>query len=61
MNDTEREDWVRNDEGLYAWWQSERPRQSLRTFVRANRAKIDEVIEKVTSGEKRHSYLKYGD
>lgn len=46
MNDTERENWVNNDEGLYNWWQGSR--LSMREFVRQNRKDIDKVIEKAT-------------
>lgn len=45
MNDTEREQWVNNDEGLYNW--QRRSRLSMRAFVRANRAEIDAAIESV--------------
>ena len=38
------EQWVNNDEGLYNWWQSTRPRISLRSFVRANREELRRVI-----------------
>ena len=58
MNNSEREDWIRNDEGLYSWWKGSR--QPIRTFIRDNREAIDEVIENVTSGKKPQSYLKYG-
>ena len=47
MNDTERELWVMNDEGLYMWWKSERT--SVRKFVRGNRKEIDTTIEAATS------------
>ena len=50
MNDTEREQWVDNDEGLYNWWRSSH--QSRRQFIRENRAELDACILKVTTGEK---------
>jgi hypothetical protein len=42
LNDTEREQWVSNDEGLYNWWRSSR--QSMRAFIRANREELDALI-----------------
>lgn len=60
MNDTEREDWVRNDEGLYNMWR--RSRLSMRAFVKKkNRKFIDEIIEAVSSGTKSAHYLEYDD
>ena len=32
MNDTEREQWIDNDEGLYDWWKSSR--MSKREFIK---------------------------
>ena len=58
MNDSEREDWVSNDEGLYDMWQ--RSGKSMRAFIRENRKLIDEVAGKVKSSTKRQHYLKYG-
>jgi hypothetical protein len=43
VNDDDREGWVNNDEDLYLLWK--RSRLSLRKFVRANRALIDEHVE----------------
>jgi len=43
MNDSERELWVRNDEGLYRAWRASR--QSLRAFLREHRAEIDAAID----------------
>ena len=57
MNDTERELWVINDEGLYRWWKGSR--QSKRQFLRENRTEIDAVIERMVSGEKRQHFLAY--
>lgn len=42
MNDSEREQWVNNDEGLYNWWKSSR--QPIRTFVRENRDELTKII-----------------
>ena len=57
-NDEDRRLLILNDEGLYNWWrESGLP---IRTFIRANRAQITEVIEYVTSGRKRQHYLVYG-
>lgn len=58
MNDTERAQWVDNDEGLYNWWRSSR--QPKRAFIRDNRAEIDSAIERVTSGNRPAHYLAYG-
>ena len=45
-NDEERRMWVMNDEGLYGWFTSERPRVGITTFIRNNRQEIDEAIER---------------
>lgn len=58
MNDREREMWILNDEGLYRWWLTSR--QSKRAFIRAHRAELDAVINKVVSGDKPAHYLRYG-
>ena len=58
MNDTEREQWIDNDEGLYDWWRTSR--LSKREFIRANRAEIDAAITPVISGDKPQHHLKYG-
>ncbi|MFA5307521.1 MAG: hypothetical protein WC365_08790 [Candidatus Babeliales bacterium] len=44
MNDTEREQWVNNDESLYNSWKHSR--LSMTKFVRSNRAEIDSHIIK---------------
>lgn len=59
MNDTEREQWIDNDEGLYNWWRGTRPRISKRAFVRENRAEITAAIERVTNGNKPAHHLAY--
>ena len=58
MNNTEREQWIDNDEGLYNWWKSSR--MSKREFIKENRAQIDEAIENMTSNKKPQHYLAYG-
>jgi len=64
VNDSEREEWVRNDEGLYAWFQSWRRRRvgarGVRDFVREMRSELDACIEAVKSGAKQAHFLKYG-
>jgi hypothetical protein len=45
MNDEERRLWVLNDEGLYNWWRS--THQSIRAFIRENRAELTELIDRV--------------
>lgn len=42
MNDTERAEWVENDEPLYRWWKGERI--SLRKFVQQHRNELTEYI-----------------
>jgi predicted RNA-binding protein associated with RNAse of E/G family len=58
MNDTEREQWVDNDEGLYDLMRSSG--LSKRRFIREWRAEIDAVIAAVTDGRKPAHFLKYG-
>lgn len=57
MNNTEREQWIDNDEGLYNWWRSSK--LSKRKFIKENRAEIDAAINNVTSGKKPAHYLAY--
>jgi hypothetical protein len=57
MNDTEREQWVDNDEGLYDM--QRRSRLSKREWVRQNRALIDDAAGNIRSGRKQSHYLKY--
>lgn len=57
-NDEERRQWIENDEGLYNWQRSSR--QSMKQFIRENRAEIDAAIDNVTSGRKPAHYLAYG-
>lgn len=56
MNDTDRQDYVDNDEGLY---NRQRRASNKRAWLRANRALIDEVIRNVTSGRQPAHYLEY--
>ena len=58
MNNREREQWIDNDEGLYSWWKGSR--QSKRTFIKENRADIDDVINNIVGGNKQTHYLVYG-
>ena len=58
MNDTERQQWIENDEGLYDWQRSSR--LPMREFIRQNRADIDACIKPVVDGDKRAHHLKYG-
>lgn len=60
MNDSERRQWVENDEGLYNLAKEYRGRGGTRQFIRDNRAMLDECIENVTSGKKPAHYLEYG-
>ena len=64
MNDTERSQWIDNDEGLYNWFRSwrkgrHRADRSKSIFIRENRAEIDAVIRNVTEGKKPAHYLAY--
>jgi hypothetical protein len=58
INDADRWEWIRNDEGLYDWFRTSR--QSKTAFVRSHRAEIDEVIRNVRDSVKPAHYLKYG-
>jgi hypothetical protein len=58
VNDTDRAQWIDNDEGLYDWWRSSR--QSKRVFIRENRAEITAAINAVLNGNKPAHFLKYG-
>lgn len=54
MNDTEREQWVLNDEQLYTWWQS--CKVSMRAFIRENRALLTAYINKQLSAQGRKGH-----
>lgn len=43
MNNTEREQWIDNDEGLYLWWKESH--LSKREFIRQNKEAIDARIK----------------
>lgn len=49
MNDTDREDWINNDEPLYRWWLASG--QGITTFIRENRAMLTKYINKVLNKE----------
>lgn len=57
MNDTERAEFIDNDEGLYDWWRGSG--QSKARFIRENRAEITTAIDKVVNGDKPAHFLKY--
>lgn len=57
LNDSDRAQWIDNDEGLYNWWRSSR--QSKRAFIRENRAAISEAINNVRGGARPAHYLAY--
>ena len=57
LNDSERRNWIDNDEGLYNWWRSSR--QSKRQFIIDNKADIDACILRVLNGNKPAHYLAY--
>ena len=42
LNDTDRAQWIDNDEGLYNWFRGSR--QSKREFIREHRAELDTAI-----------------
>ena len=58
MNDTDRSQWIDNDEGLYRWWKSSK--LSKREFIRQNRQEITDIINNVRSGKQPAHYLTYG-
>ena len=45
INDSDREQWINQDEGLYQWWKSSG--LGMRAFIRANRDEIDVEIASV--------------
>ena len=49
MNDEERANFIRNDEGLYNWWR--RSRIGLYRFIRENRKEIDATLIKMGVGK----------
>lgn len=58
INDTDRAQWIDNDEGLYCLWRS--ARQPKRQWIRENRDFIDSVIRNVRDGARPAHYLRYG-
>ena len=58
MNDTDRSQWIDNDEGLYRWWRNSRT--SKAQFIRQNRAELDAAINPVLDGTKPAHHLAYG-
>lgn len=48
MNDSDRQEWVMDDESLYVWYRS--ARMPIRRFVRENRAEISVHIKNVLEG-----------
>jgi hypothetical protein len=58
INDTDRAQWVDNDEGLHRMWKSSR--QAKRKFIQEHRHEIDQVIHNVVGGRRQASYLVYG-
>lgn len=57
INDSDREQWVSNDEGLYNM--QRRSHLPMREFIKQNRTIIDEVINNVTNSVKPAHYLMY--
>ena len=57
MNDSERSQWVDNDEGLYLEWR--RSGLAKRAFVRKSRAMLDECIDRMVSGKEPAHFLAY--
>lgn len=58
MNNSERKDWINNDEGLYCWWKSSR--LPMGKFIKENRQELDQAINSVLHGNKPAHYLRYG-
>jgi hypothetical protein len=51
LNDSERAQWIANDESLYNWQRSSR--LSMRAFIRENRSELDAYINKALNKESR--------
>ena len=58
LNNSDRSDWIDNDEGLYNWWKSSK--LPKRKFIQENRQEIDTAILSVLTGKKPAHYLAYG-
>lgn len=56
MNNSEREMWIRNDEGLYRWWKS--TRLPMRKFIQEYKVEIDTAIDSVLN-PKRTNHNRY--
>ena len=57
MNDLERQEWVRNDEGLYTWHKDSK--LSMKIFLKKNRHEIDTIINNIMGNKKPAHYLIY--
>lgn len=57
LNDNDREEWIKNDEGLHDWYRQSR--LSMRAFIRQNRSDIDAAIIPALEGTKSAHHLKY--
>jgi hypothetical protein len=57
-NDSDRVDFVNNDEGLYDLWR--RSKKGITTWVRENRKLIDTIMGAYNEGTIPAHYLKYG-
>lgn len=53
IDNNEREQWIKNDEGLWRWYQQESRHQKggMRAFIKRNRAEIDAAIRDVRDRE----------
>lgn len=58
MNDSDREEWIANDEGLYDM--QRKSGKGMTSWIRANRKLIDEVADNVKTSKQPAHYLKYG-
>lgn len=58
MNNSDRNQWIDNDEGLYNWWKSSGLNKA--EFIKLYKQEIDQVINNVTSNKKPAHYLAYG-
>ena len=58
LNDSDRSQWIDNDEGLYRWWKS--TRLTKREFIKQNRAELDKSILSVVNGNNKAHFLIYG-
>ncbi len=55
MNNTERQMWINNHEGLYRWWKASK--LSMRDFIKFNRPSIDETI-RLALNERKDKYFR---